>query len=92
MSILQKEKECFKTGRTDNLHRHHIYFSANRKVSEEHGFWVWLTGEWHNQDSRVDVHHNREFDLLLKRECQEKYEESHTREDFLKLIGRNYIG
>lgn len=90
-SIMQTEKKCFQTGRTDNLHCHHIYHGANRKISDKHGFWVWLTGEWHNQDSRIDVHHNIEFDRYLKRECQKKYEETHSREEFLNLIGKSYL-
>lgn len=90
-SILQTEKKCYLTGSTYNLHIHHIYFGKNRKISDESGFWVWLTGEYHNQDSRIDVHHNRDLDLKLKRECQRKYEESRSREEFLKLIGRNYL-
>ena len=31
------------------------------------------------------------LDLFLKQTCQKKYEETHTRDDFIKLIGRNYI-
>ena len=90
-SILQDEKKCFQTGRTDNLHEHHIYFGANRKVSEKNGFKVWITGEWHNQDSRIDVHHNIEFDRHLKRLCQAKYEETHSREEFMQLVGKSYL-
>jgi hypothetical protein len=90
-SIMQAEKKCFQTGRTDNLHCHHIFGAANRKISDKNGFWVWLTGEWHNQDSRIDVHHNIEFDQYLKRECQERFEETGNREDFVKLIGRSYL-
>lgn len=90
-SILQTDKKCFITGRTDNLQCHHIYFSSNRKVSDKHGFWVWLTGEHHNQNSRIDVHHNREFDLKLKRICQEKYQETHYKYEFMQLIGKSYI-
>ena len=91
-SILQDKKECFQTHRNDNLHEHHIYFGkGQREISEANGFKVWLTGEWHNQDSRIDVHHNHELDLFLKRICQEKFEESHTREEFVGLIGRNYL-
>lgn len=90
-SILQENKECFQTGRTDNLHIHHIYMGANRKISDENGFWVWLTGAWHNQDPRIDVHHNIEFDRYLKRTCQAKFEETHSRDEFMALIGENYI-
>lgn len=91
-SILQSEKVCLLTGRTDNLHEHHIYHGRGiRKISENNGFKVWLTGEWHNQDSRKDVHSNRWLDLYLKRLCQEFYEKTHTNTEFMTLIGKNYI-
>ena len=90
-SILQTEKKCYLTGSTYNLHKHHIYFGKNRKISDENGFWVWLTGEYHNQNSRIDVHHNRDLDLKLKQECQLEYEKNHRREEFIQLIGRNYL-
>ena len=37
------------------------------------------------------VHFNRALDLALKVECQRKFEETHTREEFMKLIGKNYL-
>lgn len=89
-SILQKEKKCFITGRTDNLHCHHIYFGSNRRVSDLCGFWVWLTGEWHNQSSH-GVHFNHGLDIYLKQECQRVFEEKHSRKEFMHLIGRNYL-
>ena len=92
-SILQTEKVCYITGQTNNLHKHHIFFGNPwRKISEDNGFWVYLIGELHNQ-SNEGVHgkNGRELDLLLKRHCQRKFEETHSREDFLKLIGRNYL-
>jgi hypothetical protein len=91
LSILQKEKVCFITGRTDNLHRHHIYGAANRKISEKYGFWVWLTGEYHNQNKTLGVHFdNVELKEHLQKKCQAKFEETHSREEFMKLIGKNY--
>lgn len=41
--------------------------------------------------SNEGVHFNRELDLKLKRECQEKFEETHSREEFMKIIGKNYL-
>lgn len=92
-SILQTEKECYLTGSTYNLHKHHIYFgNPGRKISEKNGFWVYLTGALHNQ-SNDGVHgkNGHELDLKLKRDCQRKFEETHSREEFMKLIGRNYL-
>lgn len=89
-SILQSEKKCYVTEQTDGLHKHHIYGAANRKISEENGFWVWLVPEYHNMSDR-GVHFDKEFDTLLKQECQAKFEETHSREEFMKLIGRSYL-
>lgn len=89
-SILQTEKECYITGRTYGLHLHHIYEGKNRKKSDKYGFVVYLSPEWHNM-SDYGVHFNRELDLRLKRECQAKFEETHTRAEFMAIIGKNYL-
>lgn len=89
-SLLQEEKECFICGKTTGLHKHHIYGGANRKKSEENGFWVWLAPEWHNMSGN-GVHFDRMLDLMLKRLCQKEYEKGHTREEFMKLIGKSYL-
>lgn len=41
--------------------------------------------------SNEGVHFNRELDLKLKRECLAKFEETHSREEFMKIIGKNYL-
>ena len=90
-SILQDNKECFITGMKTGLEKHHIYFgTANREISDKNGFWVWLVSQLHNKSS-VGVHFNREFDLQLKVSCQKKFEETNSREEFMKLIGKNYL-
>lgn len=92
-SILQTEKECYVThapGDVVVLHQHHIWGGGLRPVSDEHGFWIWLIPELHNTSDR-GIHFDKEFDLKVKRECQAKYEETHTRDEFMKLIGRNYL-
>lgn len=91
-SILQDEKVCFITGSIYNLHRHHVYGGGRRKTSEENGFWVYLTGALHNQ-SNDGVHgkNGHKLDMYLKQICQRKYEETHTREEFMQLIGKSYL-
>lgn len=69
---------------------HHIFFGPNRKVSEREGFTVPLCNHCHNM-SDDGVHFNIRLDYSLKRKAQRKYEETHTREEFIKLIGRNYL-
>ena len=90
-SILQKEKCCWFCPATTGLEYHHIYFgTANRKISDKHHFTCWLCNK-HHTGSEDSVHRNRKMDLILKKACQLKYEETHSREDFIKLIGRNYL-
>lgn len=90
-SIIQTDKTCFICDATTNLEEHHIYFgTANRKISEKHGFTVWLCNE-HHTGSNISAHRNREVDLALKRVCQTVYELDHSREEFMRLIGRNYL-
>lgn len=89
-SIIQKNKECYVTGRTEGLHKHHIYGGPNRQISEKNGFYIWLTPAFHNLSDK-GIHFDKSFDLCVKRACQREYEKTHSREDFMKLIGRNYL-
>lgn len=91
-SILQNRKESYISGSTYNLEEHHIFFgTANRKVSEKNGFKVWLTTEEHRGTYGVHGKFGRGLDIKLKQDAQRKYEETHTREEFIKLIGKNYL-
>jgi hypothetical protein len=94
VSVLQGEDEkCYITKRTDNLEQHHIYFGAkNRKVSDAYGFWVWLTAEKHRGTDGVHGLRGHELDLELKQDCQRQFEaDGHTRQEFMALIGKNYL-
>ena len=104
-SILQpKDGTCYICSRLHGDYRiklteeHHIFYgSANRKVSETEGFKVDLCRRHHNYEwgcCPEAVHHNPTgagMDLWLKQEAQRKYEETHSREEFMKLIGKNYL-
>ena len=89
-SILQTERECYLTGRRDNLHRHHIFGGGRRALSEKYGLWVYLTGEKHNQSS-AGVHFDRALDRQLKRDGQRAFEAAHSHEMFMQLFGKNYL-
>lgn len=91
-SIIQTKKKCFICSRTSNLHDHHIYFGvARRPISEKNGFKVWLCQEHHEGTYGVHGIKGHDVDIFLKQECQKKYEETHSRKDFINLIGRNYL-
>lgn len=70
---------------------HHIYGgNGRRKISEREGFIIPLTHDEHNMTD-TSIHFNKELDLQIKRECQRKYEETHSRDDFIRLINRSYL-
>lgn len=90
-SIIQKEKECYICGRTDNLHSHHcLSGTANRRKSEEYGLKIWLCFEHHN-GSNNSVHHNREMEIAVKQLGQKHFELTHTREEFIKEFGKSFM-
>lgn len=89
-SIIQTCKHCYICGTTYNLHEHHIFAGANRKNSERTGLKVWLCFTHHN-GSPHSPHFNREVDLELKRMAQQKFEETHTRDEFMAIFGKNYL-
>ena len=89
-SILQTEKECYLCGSTLHLEKHHIFMSALRPKSERNGFVVWLCS-FHHRDGKEGVHGNRPIDLKLKADCQREYEKTHSRDEWMKLIKRNYL-
>jgi len=92
-SIIQNKKQCFICSRKYCLHDHHIYFgTARRKISEKNGFKVWLCYQHHEGTFGVHGSKGHETDLYLKKVCQLEYEKKHSREEFVKLIGRNYLG
>lgn len=89
-SILDNLDKCFFCGRPAEC-IHEVFFgTANRRISIENGFCAGLCHKEHNLSSK-SVHNNREMDLALKRAYQKKYEENHTRADFIALIGKSYL-
>lgn len=91
-SILQSRKRCYICRKEFDIHDHHIYFgNAKRTISERHGFKVWLCQEHHQGTNGVHGKNGHKLDMFLKEVCQQKYEYNHTREEFINLIGRNYL-
>lgn len=70
---------------------HHIYGGHGRRaISDREGFIIPLCNLHHNMGVH-SVHFDKKMDLALKKLCQRTYEKTHTREEFIKLIGRNYL-
>lgn len=92
-SILNTEQGiCFACGKEGHTEEHHIFYGhGNRKVSDKNGFVVYLCPECHRGDYGVHGKYGKELNLALKRRCQAVFEETHSRDEFRKLIGRSYL-
>ena len=73
-------------------HTHEVYSGINRQTSIKHGFQVNLC-RYHHQEWEQSPHINPkgEFNVKLKQDTQKNYEETHSRDEFLILIGRSYL-
>lgn len=97
-SILHKKNgTCYLCIRLHNdfryhkdLHEHHVFGGPNRDISEAEGFKVYLDLE-HHETGKEAVHLNAESMRLIQQDCQREYEKTHTRQQFMELIGRNYL-
>lgn len=65
--------------------RHEIYGGANRETSKRCGFWVDLCPTCHAR-----VHSDYDLMRTLRRRCEHKYQATHSRNDFYRLIGHYY--
>lgn len=90
-SIIQQNKEkCFLCGGRASEEHHCIYGTANRKLSEKYGLKVYLCPLCHRIGENA-VHKNYFTDIKVKQIAQKKFEENHTREEFIKIFGKNYL-
>lgn len=63
------------------------------EAKREYGCWVYLCAEHHNM-SNEGVHFNKPFEIVLKKYCQEKWEDvenNGTREEFIHTFGKSYL-
>ena len=91
-SIMQDEKICYRCGTTIGLEKHHIFYgSANRRLSEEDGCFIYLCRQHHT--GMGGVHYNPKVDATIKERCERKYCEVYGKSiaDFVKRYGKNYI-
>lgn len=89
-SIISNEKECFICGRQTNLERHHIMSgTANRKLSEKYGLWVYLCHDCHT--GTEGAQYNSESGNALKRVAQGAFELQHSREEWMQIFRKNYL-
>lgn len=85
----QRDKEIVKSGICEfcgkfskRLDPHEVYGGSNRKRSIKHKFVKLLCRECHSNENIINQ---------LRIDTQKEYEKTHTREEFIKLIGKSYI-
>lgn len=85
----QRDKELIKIGICEfcgkyskKLEPHEVYGGSNRKRSIQHKFVKLICRECHN---------NEEIINQLRIDVQKEYEKEHTRQEFIDIIGKNYI-
>lgn len=44
----------------------------------------------HHRIGQAAVHNNMEMLRIIQRDVQEKYEKTHTREEWMAIMGKNY--
>lgn len=93
-SIITNDMDsCYVCGAVRDLELHHcIHGTANRKLSTKYHLVVRLCQKCHRGTQGVHGTYGHQLDMRLKREAQEAFEHKHgTREDFIRIFGRNYL-
>lgn len=78
--------KCAVCGLKIGIQLNEVFEGAKRGVSMENGFVIPLCDKHHKQ-----FHNDRTFALKYKKMYQTKYEQTHTRKEFLNLVHRNYL-
>lgn len=85
----QRDKDLIKLGICEfcgryskRLDPHEVYGGSNRKRSIKYKFVKLICPRCHSSESKI---------MQLRIDTQREYEETHTREEFIKLIGKSYI-
>jgi len=86
-SIIQSKRECYICHSKYQLEEHHLFQGPNRNQAEKQGLKVYLCRNCHY------TVHNMNYQELNKLHIlgQKKFEETHTREEFMALFHKNYI-
>ena len=97
-SIIQLDKTyCFLCGRRNGyglnaLEEHHIFEgNGKRPVSEKYGLKIYLCGATCHREGPKSAHKNKDVKDMLHKLAQRKFEETHSREEFVEALGKSYL-
>lgn len=92
-SILKTEKGicylCQKQGPTE-LH-HILHGTGYRKIADKLGLVVYLCHDCHQGTDGIHGKNGHERDIDLKKIAQHTYEHLHSHEEWMQIVGRNYL-
>jgi hypothetical protein len=89
-SIMQTERVCCICGRVNGLERHHVMAgTANRKLSEKYGLWVWVCHLCHT--GRDGVQYNAKRAEQLKKDAEIAFIKVHGKKMWMETFGINYL-
>ena len=74
-----------------NLEEHHVLFGNAHAFAEAEGLKVNLCMERHHRYGPAAVHNNQENAELLMRIAQREWEKTHTHEEWMLHVGKNYL-
>lgn len=90
-SIIQPgEAQCFLCGRRISLEHHHVLGgTANRRLSDKYGLWVWLCHGCHTgtEGAQYDADKGRS----LKQLAQKAFENKYSHEKWMAIFRKNYL-
>lgn len=84
-----KEDGCLICGKHP-VEVHHILPGCRRKNSDDLDLMVYLCHEHHNEPG-FSAHYDKGFADTLKAMAQRKYEKTHTHEEWMEVVGKNYL-
>jgi len=77
---------CIVCGSYYAINKHEVFFGKNRQNSIDNGLVIPLCLNHHNM-----IHNNIELDAYWKRIAQQKFEEEHSRDEFMNIFKKNYL-
>ena len=87
--IAKPDNLCYFCARYGNLEKHHcIHGTANRKLADEDGLFVWLCHNCHMRLHDQGIG-DKGLQIVAEKAWMQRY--GKTEEDFIKRYGKNYI-
>lgn len=87
--IAKPDNLCYFCARYGNLEKHHcIHGTANRRLADEDGLFVWLCHNCHMQLHDKGIG-DKGLQIVAEKAWMSYY--GKTEEDFIKRYGKNYI-